>query len=208
MTSVQFTPDSKVLLAAITFAPQVNYPATLLAYPIVNGVPAQIGITSPIKGGKTPFNLEPIPGTSNYVMTDALIGSLIVSVGDNGTVTDTIVNAIPDQDATCWSVISPATNTIFVTEGAVNRIVELNSTTNDVVSMLDIDNQQLSYFDIVANGELLYALSAGLMNTSIGILTVDVSDGPGKPKQGPTFNPTGLKNNGNIPSAQGLELYV
>ena len=208
MTSVQFTPDSKFLLAAITFAPQVNYPATLLSYPVVNGLPVQTGITSTIKGAKTPFNLEPIPGTSNYVATDALVGSLIVTVSDNGTATDTLVNAIPDQHATCWSIISPATNTIFVTDGAENRIVELNSTTNDIVSILDIKNQQLSYFDIVANGELVYALSAGLMNTSIAILTVDVSGGPGKQKEGPTFIPSGLNNNGNIPSAQGLELYV
>ncbi|KAF1958158.1 hypothetical protein CC80DRAFT_546397 [Byssothecium circinans] len=149
------------------------------------------------------FGSQIVPGTDStrIFATDASFGAGILAVSPapapspsfsktNGTSdsnTNTTINAtaitlihrrpIPAQRATCWSAISPLTHTAFVTDVAVNRIVEMSLTDASILSTIDLRNKTMDagLIDLRAAGRFLYVLSPGNGTAEAAVLVVDIS---------------------------------
>jgi len=87
--------------------------------------------------------------------------------------------ALSDQKATCWATISTLTNTAFVTDVAINRIVEMSLKDASVVSVIDLSKEKVSakdpgLIDLRAAGEFVFALSPGNGSTMASISVVNI----------------------------------
>jgi hypothetical protein len=76
--------------------------------------------------------------------------------------------------------ISPSTGTAFVTDVAMNRLVEMSTKDASVLSELDLsENGDLGLIDFQAAGDIVYALSPGNGTVEAAVTVVDVSGGSG-----------------------------
>jgi hypothetical protein len=154
------------------------------------------------------FGSSIIPGQPNSVFaTDASFGGAILDVSPaNDAATLRAKQAIDGQAATCWVAISPATNTAFVTDVAVNRVVEMSLQDASILGQLDLSaNGDPGLIDLRAAGNFVYALSPGNGTTEAAITVLDVSGGPGTAKQVQHFQMGAM---GVGKNAQGLAVLV
>jgi hypothetical protein len=126
------------------------------------------------------FGSAPIPGTNppQIFATDASFGAAVLSV--NGAMSASLLakQAIADQKATCWATISSETNTAFVTDVGINRIVEMSLKDASIVGQIDLSKEQASaqdpgLIDLRAAGGFVYALSPGNGTSEAAISVVD-----------------------------------
>lgn len=82
--------------------------------------------------------------------------------------------AIAGQKATCWGTVSEATRTAFVTDVAINRLVEMSVTDASILSTTDLTNGDPGLIDLRAAGNFVYALSPGNGTTQAAVTVVDV----------------------------------
>ncbi|KAL7627309.1 hypothetical protein AAE478_001500 [Parahypoxylon ruwenzoriense] len=130
------------------------------------------------------FGSQVIPGTGNIFATDASFGAAVLSV-DMKTGQAAIVGkgTIDDQKATCWAAFSPATGSVFVTDVAVPRIVEMSANDASIISQIDLTaTGDPGFIDLKASGNFLYALSPGNGTTEAAIVVMDISGGQGSGK--------------------------
>ncbi|KAK3311168.1 uncharacterized protein B0T15DRAFT_388436 [Chaetomium strumarium] len=133
------------------------------------------------------FGSQPIPGspTNHHVFaTDASFGAAILSVDPaTGRASTIATGEIAGQKATCWATISPATGTAFVTDVAVNRLVEMDVRDARVLSQLDLSaagSPDPGLIDLRAAGGFIYALSPGNGTTEAAVSVVSVGGGSAK----------------------------
>ena len=140
---------------------------------VSTGVVAKEGIFSSPNGTAVLFGSAAVSsGQQQQILaTDASFGAALLSV-DDATGQASIVGApaaVDNQAATCWATISPFTGTAFVTDVGRNRLVEV-SFQDDVGAKVvgEIDLSAVSaarndpgLIDLMAGGELVYALSPG-----------------------------------------------
>lgn len=125
------------------------------------------------------FGSQVIPGSNNQIFaTDASFGAGILSVGGDMQATLIANQAIDGQKATCWATISGATNTAFVTDVGVNRMVEMSLEDASIISQIDLSQEQASandpgLIDLKAAGGFVYALSPGNGTSEAAISVVD-----------------------------------
>jgi len=81
------------------------------------------------------------------------------------------------QGATCWAAYSQARNSFFVTDAAVNRLVEINKDGSQIMSMLDLTNGDLGLTDLQVSGRFVYALSPGNGTIPAAVTVVDSFEG-------------------------------
>ncbi|EXJ86611.1 hypothetical protein A1O3_03564 [Capronia epimyces CBS 606.96] len=143
-------------------------------------------IRSSPSGTAVLFGSQNIPGTSSSVfVTDASFGAAVLAV-DPATNLASLVGkqAIDGQKATCWSTISPATGSAFVTDVLVDRVVEMSLTDATILSTIDLSsNGDPGMIDLAAAGNFIYALSPGNGTTAPAVTVLDVSGGQGSAKQ-------------------------
>lgn len=133
------------------------------------------------------FGSAPVPGSRNgdVFVTDASFGAAIVRVDKQTDRAATVGNQdIAGQKATCWVAISPFTRTAFVTDVAVNRLIEMSVGDAGVLGEVNLatSNSDPGLLDIRAAGTFVYALSPGNGTTGAAISVVDVSGGRGRGK--------------------------
>jgi hypothetical protein len=92
--------------------------------------------------------------------------------------------------ATCWATYSASTDTVYVTDGAVNRLIGIDLATGKVNSELALDNGSRGMLDLAAAGDFVYALSVGGEKAAITVL--DVSGGNNAVKVVQNFQPAGM----------------
>lgn len=108
------------------------------------------------------FGSLPIPGTNQIFATDASFGAAILSVGADNTASVEAAQEVEGQTATCWVTISSATNTAFVTDVGVPRIVEMSLDDASIVGQLDLaDTGASGLIDLRAAGGMMYVLAGG-----------------------------------------------
>jgi hypothetical protein len=136
---------------------------------------------SPPIGTAVLFGSQEIPNANGQIfVTDASFGAGILTVDPNSLEASlTASQAIDGQTATCWTTISPLTNTAFVTDVGVNRIVEMSLEDASIVSMIDLREEEASkldpgLIDLKAAGGFVYALSPGNGTVEAAISVVDV----------------------------------
>lgn len=198
-----FNGNQSVLFTTIKGDPTVNNTGFLSAFSVTprGKVSTQETRSSPA-GTAVLFGTVGIPGTNNLLATDASFGAAIIGLSggtapNKGTV---LASAkIADQAATCWATVSHATKTGFVTDVAVNHLIEIDVTTGAIIKELALANGNPGMIDLEAAGKFIYALSPGSANATSKVAVFDVSGGKGNAKAIQNF---GLKGVG--PRAQGM----
>ncbi|KAA8911386.1 hypothetical protein FN846DRAFT_917120 [Sphaerosporella brunnea] len=128
--------------------------------------------TAPMGAGAL-FGISPIR-SDTIVVADPSVGAATIRFqqGPMSTISTTITN-ITGQVATCWSAYSSDTRTVFVTDAAVNRIVEINYS-GKVGTIVELKNGNAGNTDVVAaDGGWLYALSARIGGAAVVVVDVE-----------------------------------
>lgn len=191
-----FNEDQTMLLTTVKGDPTKNTTGFLSMLPITDGCPADKDTRSSPAGTAALFGSAIVPGTNNLFATDASFGAATISM--DGAAPKVINKAtIADQKATCWVAISPLTKTAFVTDVAVNHLVEIDPVSGAVKQSVNLPNANPGMVDLVAVGKMVYALSPGNKTTKAAVTVMDVSGG--EIKQVQNFEPKGVAG-----SAQGM----
>lgn len=184
--SQTFSGDESVLFTTVKGDPASNKTGFLSAFPVEHsgsGVASlsRVDVRNTPEGAAVLLGSQVIPGTSRVFATDASFGAAVLSVDPRTLEATTVgVGEIGDQMATCWATISPATGTAFVSDVAVNRVVEMSLADAGVVGELDLsENGDPGLIDLRASGGFVYALSPGNGTTAAAVTVLDVSGGSG-----------------------------
>jgi hypothetical protein len=175
-----FSADERTLFTTVKGDPAKNNTGFLAAFPVTrgsgkSGSVAQQGVMSSPEGTAVLFGSSPIPGTTDIFATDASFGGAILAI-DPKTNTATVKGkgVIADQKATCWVTISPATQTAFVSDVAINRLIEMSLTDASIQATVDLGaNGDPGLIDLRAAGTFVYALSPGNGTTEASVTVVD-----------------------------------
>jgi hypothetical protein len=174
LSQVFFNQDSSLLMATVKGNPAVNQTGQLAIFPVVNGTVSRQNVGSSPKGTAVLFGTALLPESNQLFVTDASFGSATLSIpvpGSNTSVAPPAIltsTKVLDQAATCWAQFSNLTKTAFVTDVAVNHLVEIDPTTGKIVNDFNSTNGNSGMldFEIDPQGALVYAMSPG--NGSIG----------------------------------------
>jgi len=212
VSQVFFSEDESRLFATVKGNPAVNDTGFFSVFPVQNGHWQQAAslatkdIRSSPAGTAVLFGSGTIPGTSSVFVTDASFGGAVLSIDSNSNVASTVAKqAISGQKATCWVAISPATGSAFVTDVAVNRLVEMSLTDASILSITDLSaDGDPGLIDLRAGGNFVYALSPGNGTTPAAVTVLDVSGGQGSAKMIQHFALNGM---GVGKNAQGMAIF-
>ncbi|GAD96285.1 hypothetical protein SNOG_13222 [Paecilomyces variotii No. 5] len=191
VSQVLFSNDESTLLTMVKGDPTVNNTGFVATFPVNRASqcgPASVsmkGTRSSPAGTAVLFGTEPIPGTENFFVTDASFGATVLSLDKKTDGLSTASKQVIDgQKATCWSTISQVSNSAFVTDVQVNRIVEMSLDNANIIKEYDTSsiNPGLGFIDLVSSGNFVYALSPGNGTSEANIVVMDVSAGQGKAK--------------------------
>ncbi|KAJ6033640.1 uncharacterized protein N7446_008067 [Penicillium canescens] len=119
-----------------------------------------------------------IPDTSDLLITDASFGATLLNL--NSTTNKVSIQrtlVIEGQKATCWAAYSHARESVFVTDAAANRLIEISEDGSKIMSTLDLKNGDPGLIDIQISGRFVYALSPGNGTTPAAITVVDSFQG-------------------------------
>ncbi|KAF4628105.1 hypothetical protein G7Y89_g10047 [Cudoniella acicularis] len=184
ISEVLFNSDSTALLTTVKGDPATNNTGFLSSYPVVDGCVSEEGETrSNPKGTTLLFGTALIPGSSSLLVTDPSFGAALISSSASAKAmfSTAVATKITGQKATCWAAYVENTGTVFVTDGGLNRLVELDSSTGAVVKVLDSTNGNGGMTDIFAKGNLVFALGFG--KAGARVVVFDVSAGKGAAKE-------------------------
>ncbi|KAI1610839.1 hypothetical protein EDD36DRAFT_304840 [Exophiala viscosa] len=185
-----FSEDESRLFATVKGDPTVNNTGFFSVFPVDTsswGKPATVATTdvrSSPDGTAVLFGSANIPGASLVFVTDASFGGAVLDVDPATNVASLVAKqAIDGQAATCWATISSVTNSAFVTDVGVNRVVEMSLTNASIIAETDLSaNGDPGLIDLKAAGNFIYALSPGNGTTPAAITVLDVSGGQGSAK--------------------------
>ncbi|RDW58663.1 hypothetical protein BP6252_13139 [Coleophoma cylindrospora] len=194
-----FNADSTALITTVKGDPTVNNTGFLSVFPVSNGVVSTKDVQSSPAGTAVLFGAALIPGSKKLFVTDASFGSATLSLSTANVATVSSQTKIADQAATCWATFSAVTKSAFVTDVAVNHLVEINTSTGQLIKSIDLGNNNPGMIDLVSAGNFIYALSPGNATTAAAVAVVDVSGGQGSAKVVQNFSPKGVPT-----SAQGM----
>jgi hypothetical protein len=196
-----FNADSSALITTVKGDPTVNNTGFVSSFPITNGaVSTQDTQISPA-GTAVLFGTTLIPGTSNILATDASFGAAVLSL--NNLSTPLATTKIADQKATCWAAVSTLTGTGFVTDVAVNHLVETDLASGVIITAFNSTNGNPGMIDLQTLGSNVFALSPGNGTVAPAVTVFDISGGPGSVKEVQNFLVAGL---GVDKNAQGMAL--
>lgn len=186
-----FSEDESMLFTMVKGDPTKNNTGFMSAIPVEGGAASQDGAcagmgklsaketrSSPM-GTAVLFGSAVIPGSSppQIFVTDASFGAGILSVDGASQATLVANQSIADQMATCWATVSEATNTAFITDVGINRIVEMSLKDASIVGEMDLRGvtPDPGLIDLKAAGNFVYALSPGNGTTESAISVMDAT---------------------------------
>jgi len=151
----------------------------LSVFPVVNGAVSMTETRSSPAGTAVLFGTALLPNSTNIFVTDASFGSATLALDANNIASVVASTNITDQKATCWATFSVKTGTAFVTDVGVNHLVEVDTTTGQLVKELVSGNGNPGLIDLVSAGNFIYALSPGNATVKGAVTVFDVSGGRG-----------------------------
>ncbi|KAH6682141.1 hypothetical protein F5X68DRAFT_172080 [Plectosphaerella plurivora] len=181
LSQIFFSGDERTLFATVKGDPPKNNTGFLAAFPLVSSgcdsgrasVSQQGQMSSPA-GTNVLFGSSTIPGSQDLFVTDASFGAAVLSVNADMSATTKGRGVVDGQAATCWAAVSPATKTAFVTDVAVNRLVEMSTTDASIFNTIDLSaNGHSGMIDLRALGGMIYVLSPGNKATKPAVVVVD-----------------------------------
>lgn len=197
-----FSEDESRLITTVKGDPTSNNTGYVSVLPIQNfySYPGAHDTRSSPNGTAVLFGSTVIPGTSTIFVTDASFGAAILQVNP---FTDEVSllskQTLEGQKATCWAAYSEQRGSVFVTDAALNRIVEMSAVDAQIISTIDLTNGDPGLIDLKVSGRYVYALSPGNGTTASAVTVVDSYVG----KQIQHFPVNGL---GASKSSQGLAI--
>ncbi|KAI1474268.1 hypothetical protein F4774DRAFT_342144 [Daldinia eschscholtzii] len=205
VSQVLFSDDESMLITIVKGDPMANKTGFISTLPVseIDSECPHDTRTSP-EGTAVLFGSQIIPGTSTLFATDASFGAAVLDI-DAATGGASVVGkqALDDQKATCWSAYSETTKSVFVTDVAVPRIVEMSAKDASIISQIDLSHTgDAGFIDLAAAGNFLYVLSPGTEATGAAVIVLDISGGQGKAKFLQRFNVEGLAGK----NAQGMAI--
>jgi hypothetical protein len=197
-----FSADESMLFTTVKGDPAVNNTGFLSAFAVENGANGAPCLStketrSSPDGTAVLFGSSIMPNDpSSLFVTDASFGAAVMTVDATGVATVKAAQPIDGQSATCWATISDATNSAFVTDVGVNRVVEMSLDDASIINQVDLSaNGDPGLIDLKAAGNFVYALSPGNGTTESAVTVLDVSGGQGSAKQVQHFGLNGLATN-------------
>lgn len=169
-SQVLFSDDESELLVTVKGDPSLNKTGYLAAFTVSgpeftgkSRVSAS-GVHNVLNGTVALFGFQHIPQSNKYFVADPGFGAAIFSV-DEQTETSELLHkqVIADQKATCWVVISPSSESAFVSDPLVNHLLEMSLDDASILSVVNTTtaNDATGYTDLAAAGSYVYALSPG-----------------------------------------------
>ncbi|KAL4987018.1 hypothetical protein BDW68DRAFT_188339 [Aspergillus falconensis] len=182
VSHVFFSADESVLYATVKGDGTANNTGFFSVFPIHYGdspnTPAILSrndVRSSPNGTGQLFGSAVIPSSDVILATDPGFGAAALSVDRTTHDAELVGKAvIPDQTATCWAAYSARTNSIFVTDAAVNRLVELDAVDARILRSINLPNDDPGLVDLVIVDRLVYALSPGNGTTDAAITVFDI----------------------------------
>jgi hypothetical protein len=173
VSQVSFTDDESLLIATVKADPPNNKPGFVSVFQVAESRVSRDETRSSPNGTAILFGFDQIPGTNELFVTDPSIGAAVLSLNPRDCKVSTVkAIAIPNQKAICWSAFSPATESVFVADGGLDRLVELSTKDGSIMGYIDLSaNGDPGLLDTRAAGNYLYALSPG-NGTSVPSVTV------------------------------------
>jgi hypothetical protein len=193
-----FSADETALFTSVKGNPAVNNTGFLSVFPVeqCNGTTrlSMEETRSSPAGTAVLFGSATIPNRPDTIfVTDASFGAATLSLDQNAQASVVNAQSIEGQMATCWATVSEATNSAFVTDVGINRVVEMSLDDASIISQLDLSaNGDPGLIDLRAAGSFVYALSPGNGTTEAAITVLDVSRGQGSMKQAQHFQLAGV----------------
>jgi hypothetical protein len=193
-----FSNDQSTLFTTVKGDPTVNNTGFLSSYKVdkSRGQMAMLStaeVRSSPMGTAVLFGSAPIPRTNNLFVTDASFGAAVLSLDEMSQASVKGKQAIEGQAATCWATISEETKSAYVTDVAMNRVVEMSLDDASIIAQLDLSaNGDPGLIDLRSAGSFVYALSPGNATTKAAITVLDVSGGQGSMKQAQHFSLDGI----------------
>lgn len=174
-----FNVDSTALMTTVKGNPAVNNTGFLSVFPVVNGTVSTQDIKSSPAGTAVLFGTALIPNSNDLFVTDASFGSATLAISPENVAAVVASTKIADQSATCWATISKFTGSAFVTDVAVNHLVEVDTMSGQLIREFNLTNGNPGMIDLESAGTFIYALSPGNATTKPAVTVFDVSGGQG-----------------------------
>ncbi|KAJ6005169.1 hypothetical protein N7451_003113 [Penicillium sp. IBT 35674x] len=181
VAQVFFAADESRLITTVKGDPSTNKTGFISVLPFKNArssIFEDSDTRSSPAGTVVLFGGVNVPATLDLLITDASFGTALLSL-NNTTEKVSLEHkvTIKGQGATCWVAYSEARKSFFVTDAAVNRLIEINKDGSEIMSMLDLTNGDLGLTDLQVSGRFVYALSPGNGTIPAAITVVDSFEG-------------------------------
>lgn len=181
LAQVFFTEDDTRLITTVKGDPNANKTGFISVLPFKDSWSSTFeshDVRSSPSGTAVLFGGVNIPDTSDLFITDASFGAAVLSLN---TTTDNVSLqrkiAIKGQQATCWAAYCQARESVFVTDAADDRLIEISEDGSKIMSILDLKNGDPGLVDLQISGRFVYALSPGNGTTPAAITVVDSFQG-------------------------------
>jgi hypothetical protein len=177
VAQVFFTADESRLVTTVKGDPHINKTGFISVLPFKDACSSTFedaDIRSSPSGTAVLFGGVKVPYTSDLFITDASFGATLLEL--NQTTEKLSLKqkvTIKDQRATCWAAYSQARESFFVTDAAVNRLIEISEDGSKIMSILDLENGGPGLIDLEISGRFVYAISPGNGTAPAAITVVD-----------------------------------
>lgn len=178
VSQVFFSEDQKTLYTTVKGDPTVQNVGFLAAFPVesscAGGKVSTEAVMSSPSDTAVLFGSAVIPGSTDIFVTDASFGGAVLSIDSDMKAETKGRGVVEGQAATCWVTISPATNTAFVTDVGVNRLVEMSLDDASILNEIDLSaNGQSGMIDLAALGQMVYVVAPGNNQTTPAVIVID-----------------------------------
>ncbi|KAJ0420224.1 hypothetical protein BJY00DRAFT_141071 [Aspergillus carlsbadensis] len=181
LSHVLFNTDSTALYALVKGDGTPENPGFIAVYPVRFGCKPETaasvsreGIRSSPAGTSVLFGAAIVPSSGLLFATDPGFGVAILEIDTETHIATSRANIeIPNQSATCWAAYSPKASSVFVTDVAVNRLVEVDAVDGQILSIANLPNKDPGLTDLWVVDEFVYALSPGNGTTDAAVVVFD-----------------------------------
>ncbi|KAL4938023.1 hypothetical protein BDV06DRAFT_232197 [Aspergillus oleicola] len=182
LSHVLFSADESLLYAAVKGdGTEANigyfsvFPVKYGCSPDTAAFVAREGVRSSPPGTGLLFGAVVVPSSELIFVTDPGFGATVLEVNRETYKATEVARAdVPDQMAICWAAYSDKTNSVFVTDVASNRLVELDASDASILLTANLPNDDPGLVDLQVVGRHVYALSPGNGTTDAAITVFDI----------------------------------
>ncbi|KAL2812925.1 hypothetical protein BDW59DRAFT_178358 [Aspergillus cavernicola] len=182
LSHVFFSADESALFVAVKGDGSTNNLGFFSVFPVQYGCTSDTAaslvredVRSSLNGTGLLFGATISPDSGRVFATDPGFGVAVLEV-ERHTHKAALVSrvVVPGQAAICWAAYSAETDSVFVTDVAVNRLVEIDANDGSILLTANLPNDDPGLIDLQVVGTHVYALSPGNGTTEAAITVFDI----------------------------------